>query len=113
MKPEVYYNNKNEHIVNLSVSINLQIPRAAEYGGKQLDNLRSVVLDFIAKTPDVADDRTDDTWVGCWKTTYSRLSDAIRDIKEIGDYRLDQKRRDLSTVANGLLAARRAVYWIK
>jgi hypothetical protein len=113
MKPDIYYENKKSHITTLSVMTNLQIPRAAKHGGDSLGNLRHRVLDFIALTPDVSDDFTDKVWVGCWKETYSRISDAIRDIKEIGDYRLDAKRRELSAVANSLLAARRAVYWIK
>jgi hypothetical protein len=112
MKPEIYYENKKDRIAKLSVLVNLSIPRAAKYGGKDLNILRGHVLDFIAMTPDVTDDYTDTTWVACWKTTYARISDAIRDIKEIGDYRLDQKRKELATVANSLLPPRRAVFWI-
>jgi hypothetical protein len=111
MKPDIYYENKCAHIINCSAIINLQIPRAARDGGNAIRNLRQHVIDFIALTPDVSDGRTDMTWVACWKTTYARVSDAIRDIKDIGDYRLDQKRKELVAVANSLLAARRAVFW--
>ena len=112
MKPEVYYENKCQNILNRSAMINLQIARAATNGGRELERLRSYVIDFIALTPDVADGYTDDTWVATWKSVYNRLSESIRDIKDIGDYRLDQKRRELSTVANSLLASRRAVFWL-
>jgi hypothetical protein len=112
MKPEIYYENKNEQILNLAAMLNLQIPRAAANGGRDLEILRQRVLDFISLTPDASDSYTDDTFVACWKASYNRISEAIRDIKEIGDYRLDAKRRDLGKVANALLASRRAVFWL-
>lgn len=112
MKPEIYYANKCTHIENIAATINMQIPRAAKYGDGALSNLRQSVLEFIALTPDISDGYTDDTWVACWKAAYNRLSESIRDIKEIGDYRLDAKRVELSKVANSLLAPRRAVYWL-
>lgn len=112
MKPQVYFDNKNSEITNKSIMVNLQIPRAANVGGKEMDKLRLRVIDFIALAPDESDDMTAETWVQSWKAVYNHLTDAIRDVKDIGDYRLDSKRRELSSVASALLPARRAVYWL-
>ena len=112
MKPQVYFDNKNSEIINKGLMINLQIPRAADKGGLDMDRLRLRVIDFIALAPDESDDQTATTWVQAWKAVYHHLTDAIRDVKEIGDYRLDAKRRELSSVASALLPARRAVYWL-
>jgi hypothetical protein len=112
MKPQVYFDNKNSEIINKSVMVNLQIPRATNNGGRDMDKLRLHVFDFLALAPDETDTYTDTTWVRSWKAVYNHLTDAIRDVKDIGDYRLDAKRRELSSIASALLPARRAVYWL-
>lgn len=113
MKSEEYFHNKNNEIINKSVLVSLQIPRAAKNGDRAMDQLRINVLQFISLAPDLSDGYTDSTWVSCWKSVYNRISEEIRDVKNIGDYRLDAKRRELSAIASALLPARRAVFWVE
>jgi len=112
MKPEIYYVNKNSHIENVAALVRLQIPRAEKNGTTAMDQLRLRAIEFISLVPDERDEYTDTVWVQNWKTIYNRISESIRDVKEIGDYRLDTKRRELSSVAKALLGSRKAVYWL-
>lgn len=112
MKPEVYYDNKNDYIINSSVLVGIMLDKVTQGDYKDLANLKIAALDFISLNPDPLDEETDVTWVSAWKSIYNRLTKITQDIKSTGDYRLDWKRNEISKVAKALLAARRATPWV-
>ena len=111
MKPQEYFDNRNQQIKNQAAMTAFEVGNAVKYGETAMDKLRLRTIEFISLTPDENGFEVSEVWVNSWKKLYDRISNAIREVKDVGDYKLDAKRREFSSLATALLAARRAVYW--
>lgn len=113
MKPDVYYENKNNHIAwKGSYIANELYGIVAANSNSRMTHLKTHVLDFIGLAPDVSDEHTDQTWVSTWKYVYQRTSDTIRAIKNQNYYNNDAKLNELRIIARALGRARPAASWI-